>query len=162
MLFECSEVHQIAFQSEGRYLIADSFFSAWRRLPDCRTNFLQNRLNTAREAADIFINAPGCCRISAHIIPCLRNSLGDPRLDMSRIFSCQPHAPVGRYWYLVAKAMYANLGKATDAASLYPRMVGSISSHTLRSSLACADCTTWQKACTDRAEQVAPNSTNHI
>ena len=70
-----SKMNQIVFQSKGRYLISDLFFSTWCRFSDRRSYLFQNRLNILREARDIFIYVLGGCLISSHIIPFLPPSL---------------------------------------------------------------------------------------
>ncbi len=69
MVFESGKIHETAFESEGRHLIADGFFSVWGGFSNRFPEFFENLLNRRREARDIFVYGPGFFLVGSHIIP---------------------------------------------------------------------------------------------
>ena len=61
MVFERSEMNQIAIQSEGRHSILDCFFRIRCRFSDRHPYFFQDLLNIFWEARNVLIDVLGCC-----------------------------------------------------------------------------------------------------
>jgi len=67
VVFESGKINEAAFESEGRYLIANRFLRFWRGFANRFPQLFQNLLDLTWEARDIFIYCPGRFLLSAHI-----------------------------------------------------------------------------------------------